>query len=252
VAAHQGWLPNYVVTMFYPITAPLATTKLEVRQAPESKATAQQAAARKRLRYRVRYAHGILMGFAFLGLYPIAALLMRVGNFRHTIWIHAVLQIFAMLIMYSGMGTGIWIARANGSIYGHAKSENVKAHEIIGTIVPALMILQPVLGYLHHRGYVKTGAQTVFTFAHKYYGRILMLAGAINGIVGRGNEKPDYAHGRTIYSSIFSIMLGIYVVVTGVTAYLKGRKDVVESTSPAVTISPTASVSSPSDHEKEV
>jgi hypothetical protein len=227
--------------MFYPVSTPLAESKLETRSEPVSKAKAQVSAAFKRLKVRVRYAHGILMGMAFLGFYPFAALLMRVANFRYVIWVHAGLQVFAMLVMYAGLGAGIWFAKADGSLYD-ADTMYLKAHTYIGTIVPALMIVQPFLGFLHHRGYVKTGTRTVFTFIHKYYGRIVMLAGAINGIVGRENEGTDYAHGRTIYSALFGMVIGIYVITVAVTAFMRRKntkKDVEEISSPTYTNSPT-------------
>jgi hypothetical protein len=243
-------LSGYVDKIFHSIPAPLVRTRLEAREEPLSKAKAPVSAAFKKLKVRVRYAHGILMGISFLGFYPFAALLLRVGNFRYVMWAHVGLQIFAMLIMYAGLGAGIWFAKADGSLYD-ADTQYLKAHTYIGTIVPALMIFQPMLGYLHHRGFVKTGARSVFTFAHKYYGRTVILAGAINGIVGRENEGTDYAHGRTIYSSLFGVVLGIYVIVVGVTAYTKRRKNaVVEATSPTSTDRPITT--SYVDHEKEV
>lgn len=163
------------------------------------------------------------MGLAFLGFYPFAAILLRVARFRYVVWVHAGIQVFGLLVMYAGLGSGVWFAREDESLY-NSKHLYLKAHTYIGTIVPALMILQPFFGFLHHKGFLKSGARTVFSFIHIYFGRILILAGAINGIVGRENEGVDYAHGRSIWSALFGVVLAIYVIVLGVTAFTRRRK----------------------------
>jgi len=239
VAAQHGWFSTYIQSLVYPVSISASSTKLEVRGELVSR-DATPSPAFKKLKVRVRYAHGILMGIAFLGFYPLAAILMRLARFRYVVWIHAGLQIFAMLVMYAGLGTGIWFAKADGSLYD-ADTLYLKAHTYIGTIVPALMIMQPFFGYLAHRGFLKTGTRSLFAFVHTYFGRILILAGAINGIVGRENEGPDYTHGRTIWSAIFGVVLGIYVIVIGVTAYLRRKKGV----------SKVSSSSSRASNEKE-
>jgi hypothetical protein len=218
----------------------VAQPTLELRSEPLSKKAAVSAAFKLKKK-RVRYVHGSLMGIAFLGFYPFAALLMRVAHFPYVVWVHAALQGFAMLIMYAGLGCGIWFAKADGSLYD-ADTLYLKAHTYIGTIVPGLMIIQPLFGFLHHRGYLQKGARTVASYVHIYFGRILILAGAINGIVGRKNEGTDYAHGRTIYSALVGVVLGIYVIVFAITAFTRRQNG----------FSKPSSVSSTLRNEKDV
>jgi hypothetical protein len=155
------------------------------------------------------------MGVAFLGLYPLAALIMRVFNFSSLTKVHIGLQLLAMTLMYAGLACGIWFGYYDGKFFN-------STHTQMGIAIPSLMLLQPFLGYLHHRGYVKTGGRTVMSYVHANYGRILILAGGVCGILGRVDEG-DYPHGKTIWTSIFGIMLGFYVIVWGVTAFTKRK-----------------------------
>lgn len=47
-----------------------------------------------------------------------------------------------------------------------------------------LMIVQPVLGWMHHRNYVKFQRRTTISHAHIWYGRGIMIFGIINGGLG--------------------------------------------------------------------
>jgi hypothetical protein len=46
------------------------------------------------------------------------------------------------------------------------------------------MIVQPVLGWMHHRNYVKYQRRTTISHAHIWYGRGIMIVGIINGGIG--------------------------------------------------------------------
>jgi len=46
------------------------------------------------------------------------------------------------------------------------------------------MVIQPVLGFLHHSHYKKYTARGAVSYAHIWYGRILILLGIINGGLG--------------------------------------------------------------------
>jgi hypothetical protein len=59
-----------------------------------------------------------------------------------------------------------------------------QGHAIIGTIVTALLLLQPIAGLIHHRSYSKYGKRTALGIAHRWNGRILLVLGVINGGLG--------------------------------------------------------------------
>lgn len=61
-------------------------------------------------RHQAVLAHGALMGVAFVALFPLGAIAVRVLSFRGLIWFHAATQIFAYTLALAGMGLGVWIA----------------------------------------------------------------------------------------------------------------------------------------------
>ncbi|KAF2671878.1 hypothetical protein BT63DRAFT_182779 [Microthyrium microscopicum] len=192
---------------------------------------AKQTPAFKKLKARVRLAHGVTMGLAFIGFYPLAALMMRLFNFRYIVRVHVAMQVLAMLLMYAGMALGIWFANYDDKLFEHKYPSSV--HTRMGVAIPALMLLQPMLGWLHHEGYVNSGGRTVWMYLHANYGRALIFLGGVNGIIGRVNEKGDYLHGQTIFATLFSIVAFIYAVVWSVTAVTRRRKAKGQPNSPS-------------------
>lgn len=84
------------------------------------------------------------------------------------------------------------------------------------------MLLQPVLGALHHSYYVKNQSRGPVSYAHIAYGRILMLLGVING--GLGLQLADAGMSLvTAYAVIAAIMGVLYVGIKGMTSFRKRK-----------------------------
>lgn len=86
----------------------------------------------------------------------------------------------------------------------------------MGTVVVALMGLQPFLGWAHHRYFVKNQKRGVISHVHIWLGRLLMVLGIING--GLGLQLASSPQGYIItYSVIAGIAFVLYVggVITG-------------------------------------
>ncbi|RGP66094.1 hypothetical protein FSPOR_6920 [Fusarium sporotrichioides] len=118
--------------------------------------------------------HGVIMAIVFLLGFPIGSVLMPI--FGRWI-IHASWQIIAFIGMWVGFGVGK-VAADRGGDWFH------EPHVVLGTIVCILMIIQPVLGWIHHRNYVKHQRRTTVSHAHIWYGRGIMIVGIINGGIG--------------------------------------------------------------------
>ena len=58
---------------------------------------------------RAIVAHGIIMAFTFVIVFPLGALLLRFLSIRKLIWIHAVVQLFGYLLSLTGLAIGIYI-----------------------------------------------------------------------------------------------------------------------------------------------
>ena len=59
---------------------------------------------------RVRKAHGAIMSLAFVIVYPLGAIIIRLLSFSGLVWVHAATQIFAYMLALTGLGLGVYIA----------------------------------------------------------------------------------------------------------------------------------------------
>lgn len=158
--------------------------------------------------------HATLMGAAFVLFMPLGVFLIRLTSFKGLIWAHAGIQIFAYLVALAAFGLGAWMA----TVSGQWKAGN--GHPIIGTTVIGLLILQPVLGYVHHLIYVKEHRRTFWIYGHIWYGRALIILAVING--GLGLQLSDNTvKGEIAYGVIAGVMFLLYLVVLAISY---GRK----------------------------
>jgi len=135
---------------------------------------------------RVRLAHGSLAGIAFVGLFPIGAILIRLASFKGVVWVHAAIQAIATILYVAAFGLGIWMW-TSAPLDGHI-------HPIIGCVIFAVLLIQPLTGFLHHRFFVKRAknaaagenisSRTWSSYLHLFTGRAVVLLGIINGGLG--------------------------------------------------------------------
>lgn len=139
-------------------------------------------------------AHGTIMGFAFAFLFPLGAIIIRTSSFRGLVWIHAAIQAFAYLLALAGLGLGVYIA-----IYPDSQLTASNGHPIIGIIVVATLVFQPIGGLIHHYMYKKYHRRTIWAVTHVWWGRLIVTVGIINGGLGlmlSGNTiKGEIAYG---------------------------------------------------------
>ncbi|KAF6808126.1 integral membrane protein [Colletotrichum sojae] len=142
-------------------------------------------------------AHGVIMSIVFVALYPLGAILMPlVGKWMA----HAVWQSIAFALMWVGFGTGYAYARDNGYLFA-------QTHTLLGTVVVALLAIQPFLGYAHHAYYKKFQTRGVVSHVHIWYGRSLMIIGIVNG--GLGLQLANTPNRYVIAYSVVAAVLGV-------------------------------------------
>lgn len=156
-------------------------------------------------------AHGFLMTFA-IGLFlPVGATVIQVVPWcKKVTRIHAPLQAFALTMLISGMGVGIYLGVVTGTIDTY--------HPIIGFIVVGgLSLFQPLMGLYSHLQLRKTGVKSIIAYIHRWYGRIMVILGIINGGLGfrlAGIGSPGTPVGAVIaYSVIAGVIISTYLVV---------------------------------------
>ncbi|KAF2149095.1 iron reductase domain protein [Myriangium duriaei CBS 260.36] len=165
---------------------------------------------------RLVMTHGSLATIAFVALFPLGALLMRVGNMGHIrLWIHGGIQIFAYAVFISGAGIGIYIAKNTDQL--------MSAHAIIGLLLLALVFFLPFSGQLHHQLYKKHGKRTIFGHMHANTGRIVILLGIING--GLGLQLADETKKSIIAYGVIAGIVGVAYIAMFVHAETRRKSN---------------------------
>ena len=117
----------------------------------------------------------------------------------------------------AGAGLGIWIAVTQQELTGFP-------HSIIGLIVWPLLCFQPIVGWIHHYIIGRERRNTWIGGVHRWFGRFLILLGAINGGLGLQLSANTIA-GEIAYGVIAGTMFLLYVGVDVMACASERRKE---------------------------
>ena len=59
--------------------------------------------------YHAIIAHGVIMAFTFVIVFPLGALLIRLASVKGLVWVHAAVQGLGYISAFAGLGLGIYI-----------------------------------------------------------------------------------------------------------------------------------------------
>ncbi|KAF3033115.1 hypothetical protein E8E11_000644 [Didymella keratinophila] len=152
------------------------------------------------MRRNILLVHGIFASLAFLVFFPVGAIIMRLGNFTNVVAVHVATQIFAWLLFITAFGLGLY--------YGITGNYMSEAHPIIGLVLVALLLVQPLAGWLHHRQFLRTGQRSVVSHSHIWIGRVAIILGMSNG--GLGLQLGEV---ETRYVAAYSVVAGVVGLV---------------------------------------
>ena len=154
------------------------------------------------MRSNILLVHGVFASLAFLVLFPVGAIVMRLGGFNNVLKVHIATQIFSWLLFITAFGLGLY--------YGITGNYMTEAHPIIGIVLVAMMIFQPLAGWLHHRQFMRSGQRSAISHGHIWNGRIAIILGMINGGLGLelGGVEMRYV---IAYSVVAGIMGFTYI-----------------------------------------
>ncbi|PNP61021.1 hypothetical protein FNYG_14254 [Fusarium nygamai] len=152
--------------------------------------------------------HGIIMSVVFLLGYPLGSLLMPIiGKW----FIHATWQMIVFITMWAGF------------VAGKLAADLVQRSTcIIGTVVCGLMVIQPILGGLHHRNFAKHQCRTGISHAHIWYGRALMILGIVNG--GLGLQLAGASKKLIVGYGVVGLVTSLMYTAGAVRKMLRGAK----------------------------
>jgi hypothetical protein len=152
-------------------------------------------------------AHGVMAALAFVILFPVGAISIRLLNFPGLMWFHAAFQAFAYLVFLVAFGLGVSIANTEGVLSDY--------HPIIGIVLFVLIFFQPIFGFLHHSLYKKYNSRTLWSYVHLWLGRIVITLGIINGGLGfmLADTMGTGSHtGMIVYAVVAAIVWLAYVL----------------------------------------
>ncbi|KAK8056231.1 hypothetical protein PG993_001458 [Apiospora rasikravindrae] len=168
----------------------------------------------------VRQIHGILAAIAFVGLFPIGAISMRVIPGRFTWIVHGVFQTLAYGLYVAAAALGIRLVRLVRIPPDGASMANT--HPIIGLVLLGVLFFQPLLGWLHHIRLKRTGRRTAWSHLHLWLGRSAIILGIING--GFGLELANASDSAvTAYSVVAAVVCLLWLLSALVFEYRRWR-----------------------------
>ena len=86
-------------------------------------------------------------------------------------------------------------------------------HPVIGIVIIALLVFQPVIGLLHHRMYRTSSSPTSWSVLHVWLGRLTVTLGIINGGLGL-RLSADTMNGEIIYGAFAGLVWFLWVGLT--------------------------------------
>lgn len=165
---------------------------------------------------RYRWIHGILCSLAMVLLFPIGSILMRVVPGRFAIWIHAAFQVVAMLVHIAGVGLGIYLVTLVQLPFSDGgnllTNDATKYHPIIGLVTLALLLPQPIVGWLHHAKFMRVRRRQIWSYIHLFNGRVGITIGIINGGLGLNLAAATASRKRT-YIIVAAVMWALWMLV---------------------------------------
>ncbi|RYP13045.1 hypothetical protein DL767_010918 [Monosporascus sp. MG133] len=136
-----------------------------------------------------REVHGILAAIAFVGLFPLGSIFVRVIPGRFAWIVHAITQTVAYIVFIGAAVLGLYLVNTiqippNGASLLEISAVNV--HPIVGIVILALLLFQPILGLVHHAKFKRLGRRTAWSHLHLWNGRAMVTLGIVNGGLGLG------------------------------------------------------------------
>jgi len=172
---------------------------------------------------QARKMHGILAAVAMVVLFPIGSSLIRLR--RVGLWGHALFQILSLLVFLAAVGQGVRLTR-NLVIPGQDNfwfsNSSVNYHPIIGCVVLAALLVQPVFGYVHHLFFKRLGRRQVWSHLHLWNGRVFITLGIVNG--GLGLKIAKESNGLKVGYAIVAAIMWVLFVLVGVYGEVKRRR----------------------------
>lgn len=157
------------------------------------------------------------MAISWLFLIPLGATIIRflAQAFPRPVplYLHAGMQISTFCLVIIGLAMGISTSEQN-------KNHFTNDHQKLGVAIIVLFFLQIPMGYIHHVNFVATGKRGLWSYAHIWNGRTVMVLGVVNGGLGlnfAGIKDPNEQFSGGLVDKKWVIA---YSVVAGIVGFV--------------------------------
>jgi ABC-type multidrug transport system fused ATPase/permease subunit len=167
-------------------------------------------------------AHGILACLAWVAIFPIGGIMIRLLSFPRLLWVHAGLQITGYCLYIAAMVLGILLSINPKFWRMHDK------HVIIGLILFVSFFFQGITGYVHHLMYKKEGRRTAVSFIHLWTGRVCITLAMINAGFGFQLTHKGTGTWQVKTYTVFAVVMWVLYVVSIVVGERRKRRQAKE------------------------
>ncbi|EXJ86278.1 hypothetical protein A1O1_06648 [Capronia coronata CBS 617.96] len=163
--------------------------------------------------------HGFLMVAAFLIVFPMGYLLLRV---LEKVWLHWAVQSLALVMVCIGTAVGIAVSKRN-----NLTPSLTSGHQILGLVICGLLLITWTVGFVGHRIYKKTGTPARIMIGHRVLGPGTISLGLVNCFVGF--RFADNNRGIVVFAIAMVIVIIFVSTMTTLARRRKLRKDVMNT-----------------------
>lgn len=147
--------------------------------------------------------HALAACAAFVLLMPTGVVFLRV--IPESVRWHWANQTLAAALALFGVMMGIYLS----TMYTRSQSFRA-AHQVIGLVCAAALVLQWALGFWHHRIFKLTRRPTRYGPVHRYFGQAVVVLGVVNGGIGLTWSR---AAGRVVAGYVVAVVVvGVAVI----------------------------------------
>ncbi|KAJ4300103.1 hypothetical protein N0V88_002772 [Collariella sp. IMI 366227] len=168
-----------------------------------------------------RRIHGILAALAFLVLFPVGGVIVRIVPARFAALVHGIFQGVALCVWLVAAGLGIMVVNkvkiTGGGLLQHPSTNY---HPIIGLVLLGILILQPIFGVVHHVMYRSVPKRQVWSYLHLFTGRVGITLGIVNGYLGLYISSASGTY-KKVYIIVGAVM---WVIWMGIAVWSEWKK----------------------------
>lgn len=168
---------------------------------------------------RMITAHAALACVAWVAIFPMGGILIRLFSFPHLAWVHACFQILGLCLYIAAVGLGLKVA------IGEYMD---RYHVIIGLTLFGIFVFQPLSGYVHHAMFKKYVSRTTWSYVHIWIGRSAITLGMINAGFGFKLMGKSMKNREVVVYTVFAVIMWVVYVGSAAFGELKRANKVSE------------------------